>query len=411
MKILLNSVQPSFQAICIDNDEKKQLNETLNTLQNGNLSEFQRNILKSDVMDVFIPHIQKESMENEDPKAAKFDLNMKMFDAINSFMDKKDPLGWILSVLNGTKYEDPKPTIFDLSEEEAAEILEKINAGKRRQSNPNSEYTFIRDGSYRIVKDSNSYFDFVIEGLSTYSSHELHDRAVELRKYFGPQYKLNDMLKIVETNPCLVSYDNKYFDEYVTDFAETMDVDKNVVKNSIATHPIIVRREISDIRDRAKTIAQLTGCREEICKYTLLKNPKLIDVNPHKIKERADALHFYKMVRNKREIMSPKDIFSSPSSNVSYLKTLIFLVACNDRKSLVINNPTHEELINHLNSQREDKMYKFILPKDKVTETFINYATDFEEEYLDRDMFEFEVIDAKEYARMEQPKSFTNFDK
>ena len=411
MNISLNSYQPSFKAIRLNRDEREQVRGTLNKLQKEDLPEFQRNILKSDVMDVFIPHIKQEVAESDDPKAKSVDLNMKLFDALNSFTGKKDPVGWFLSVLNGTKYEDPKPTIFDMSEEETAEILAQIEASKQKQQNPRPVFNFIHENEYRPSKTSNSYFDFEIEKLSTYSPHEIHNRAVELRKYFGQQYKLKDMLNIVETNQCLVSYDNKYFDKYVTDFAETMGVDKNIIKNSIATHPVIVRREIEDIRDRAKTIAQLTGCREEICKYALLKRPKLIDVNPHKIKDRADALSFYKAVRNKREMTNPKDIFSAPSENVSYSKTLTFLVACKDQKGLRINSPTNEELVEYLNSQGEDKTYKFILPEHPATEKFINYATDFEEEYLDRDMFDFEVINAKEYARIEQPKSFIHFDK
>ena len=411
MKVTLNLYQPNFKAIRLNRDEREQVRGTLNELQNKDLPEFQRNILKSDVMDVFIPHIKQEVAESDDPKATSVDLNMKMFDALNSFADKKDPVGWFLSVLNGTKYEEPEPTIFDMSEEEAAAILEQIAERKRQESRPTPTFNFVSEGIYRPSKTSNSYFDFEAENLTTYSSHEIHNRAVELRKYFGQQYKFKDMLNLVETNKCLVSYDNKYFDKYVTDFAETMGVDKNIIKNSIAAHPVIVRRDITDIRDRANTIAQLTGCRAEICKYALLKRPNFIDVNPHKIKDRADALNFYKAVRNKRAISSPKDIFAAPSENVSYFKTLTFLVACQDRKGLRINSPTNEELVKYLNSQSEDKTYKFILPEHPMTEKFINYVNDFEEEYLDRDMFDFEVINAKEYAHIEQPKSFTHFDK
>ena len=134
MKTTLNLYQPSFKAIRLNKDEKEQVRGTLSELQNRDLSEFQRNILKSDVMDVFIPHIKQEAAESDNPKATSVDLNMKMFDALNSFVDKKDPVGWFLSVLNGTKYEDPEPTIFDMSEEETAAILEQIAASKRQQN-------------------------------------------------------------------------------------------------------------------------------------------------------------------------------------------------------------------------------------------------------------------------------------
>ena len=410
MKISLNLYQPSFQAICLNKDEKEQVKTTLNELQSRNLSEFQRNILKSDVMDVFIPHIKEEAAESDDPKATSVDLNMKLFDAINSFADKKDPVGWFLSVLNGTKYEDPKSTIFDISEEEAAEILEKIAESKRQNNGSIPKFNLANKDTYRVSRTSNEYFDFDRENFTIYSPNELKARAVELRKYFGLQYKFKNMMNIVDMNKCLVSYDNKYFDKYVTDFAEIMGVDKNIIKSCIAEHPAIIRKDITDIRDRAQAIAKLTGSREEYCKYALLRKPKLIDANPYTIKERADALRFYKAVRNKRD-MRPDDIFTAPGANVSNFKTLTFLIACHDQKNLNVNSPTNKELIEYLNSQSEDKIYRFVIPDNKMADKFIDFANEFEEEYLDRDMFEFEIIDAKKYAHIEQPKSFTHFEK
>ena len=61
MKITLNLYQPNFKAIQLNDDEKKQVSSTLNQLKTKDLPDFQKNILKSDVMDVFIPHIQEEA--------------------------------------------------------------------------------------------------------------------------------------------------------------------------------------------------------------------------------------------------------------------------------------------------------------------------------------------------------------
>ena len=396
MKIIFNSYQPSFKAIQLDDNEKKQVTSTLQELKTRDLSDFQRNILKSDVMDVFIPHIKKEAAESDDPKAKSVDLNMKMFDALNSFADKKDPLGWFLSLLNGTEYKDPKPTIFDILEQKEEE--ERL-AEMERKSKPVDPYASLPSAE----EFEDMYFDLHEE--KDYTKHEIFTRARELESYYGPQYKHKQILNIVEQNPYLVEYSNEDFDNYIKAFSEAVDIDPKKITYNIVMHPDLMHYSFDAINKKAEEYVNISGCDIDFCKSAIIRRPDLMTRKPQSMKHNLDAHNYYKMVRGKTPT-DPNGIFTTLPAPSSYTNTLIFLVTNADKDVMKDYIRNDKQLIKHIKEQGV-KQYRFVIPDDKMAGEFMDFAEDFAMDNFDENLFDFEVIDPVKYAHIRKPANFS----
>lgn len=407
MKITFNSYQPNFKAISLNEEERKEVSTALNTIKKGDISEFQRNILNSEVMDVFLPHIKEEAAKTDDPKAKSVDLSMKMFDGLNTFADKKDPVGWMLSLLNGTNYRDPKPTIFDILEQQYEE---------ESLANLNREPKVVNHKESRIdLDDDYMYFD--IDDSRTYTRHEIFDRAKDLQSYFGPECKLKSVLKVVEKNPYLVDYDNELFDGYINEFAESVGLTKNVISDGILSHPELMRCSYDSINDCADKFAQVSGCRSMYCKSAIIKNPLLMNRDPEVLRQNLDAHNFYRHVCGKAPVQ-PESIFSNAAAKQYYTNALIFLVSSVDL-SLSRNSIRNGVQLAQQISEHGEKQYRLVIPEDNNTPQFMDFVKDFSMEHFGKEIFEFEVVDPKEFrhnskslvAHKTQSKSVISKDK
>ena len=397
MKVTLNLYNPNFKAIELSKEEKKQISHTLDKLQDENLSGYSRNLLNSDVMDTFYPHIQKEAAKSEDPKAKAFDLNMKMFDALNTFQDKKDPLGWFLSLLNGTSYKDPEPSIFDLIEQQKAKEEEEYLAKKQMVKN---------EAQVPVLQQKRRCF-FEIDDDLEYTAEEIGARIKELQKCFGSKYKYDDILNIVSENPYLVDYDNEYFDGYIAKFADLMEVKKDEIKKLIISRPEIIRIDLSDIDKKIEEYSEISGCEAKYCKNMILKNTNLLFLSPSIIKQRLEALSFYKKVRGKED-PKPGNAFTAVCANEYFNRSLIFLVMNNDRDLLTKRIINQRQLVEHIKSNGI-KQYNFVIPEDKLSEKFVNYVESFSKKNFGKNIFDIEIIDLNKYLLIEKPKGFRKY--
>ena len=405
MKVTLNLYQPNFKAIELNNYEKRQVSSTLYALQDEDLPEFKKNLLKCDVMDVFYPHIKKESAKSRDPKAKSVDLNMKLFDAMTSFTDKKDPLGWFLSVLNGTEYKEPKPSLMEILEEKKRQEDEEYFRAKREiQYFPTSNDTCQRAANsinvttyfYTDIKDKN------------YTKEDVINRAKELKK--SPemeQYPLKSLINLVNLNKYLIEYDNDEFELYIEDFSKAVDINKDLVKKAIIQKPKVIALSFDYINKHIQDISDIMGVHKNICKYEIFNTPKLIFSYPQTIKKNSDAQNFYKIVRSKYNGFEYPN-FGATTARTYYLRTLNFLVGNTDKVPLYISTSDEDKLAEYLKN-RKSETYHFILPEHKMTDSFINYATKFSEENLGENIFTFEVVSKEQYQAIEKPKSFAHY--
>lgn len=137
------------------------------------------------------------------------------------------------------------------------------------------------------------------------------------------------------------------------------------------------------ISENIKKTATLLGIPQNEFTEAALKRPPLFSLKPENIVKKVKIIQFYKEIQNKK---TDKIVISMRSDKSLYEIILTYLVKKTDKVNAAMNK---NEFVKYLKSS--NSIYNFELPRNELAKEFIDFAKEFSDTNLNKQIFKFKI--------------------